>query len=190
MAWHGIEVRGVPAGMRRIWPVLVARGSLMAVFGILTLAWPALTAVVLISLFGAYAVIDGVMTIGYGIASRRAGRGGRGWLLQGGIAIVFGLIALFWPTATGSVVLMVLGFWALLIGIVVAVIGLQLRRSGPRMWLWPFLLGALGIILGLVLIIEPAEAMVGLAAVLGIFTVLGGAALIAGGLRLRRLQLT
>ncbi len=189
MAWRVVDGRQ-PTGMRRLGPMLVARGSLMAVFGLLTLIWPALTAVVLISIFGAYAVIDGVVTIGYGLAGRRSGHGGRGWLWQGAIAVAAGLIALFWPAATASVVLIVLGFWALLIGVVVAAVGLQLRRRSAQFWLWPTLLGVLGIVLGLILIFEPADALVALTVVVGVVMLLSGALVITGGLRLRRLHLT
>lgn len=190
MVLRGVNVQGVPEGMRRVWPLLVIRGALMALFGIVTLVWPALTAVVVISVFGAYAVIDGVITIGYGLSRRRSGSGGRGWLAQGIIAIVAGAIALFWPAATGAVVLIVLGFWALLIGVVVTAIGWSLRRTSPGFWLWPFILGLLGVVFGFVLIFEPAEAMVGLATILGVMTLISGALLIYGGVRLRKMQLT
>lgn len=185
MAWQPIEVRQASEAARRVWPLLVVRGALMAVFGIATLVWPALTAVVLISVFGAYAIVDGIITLGYGFTRRRSGRGGNGWMLQGGIAVVAGLIALFWPAATASVVLFLLGFWALLIGVVIAAIGLQLRRTAPRFWWAPLALGVLGIVLGLVMIFEPAEALLGLAVLLGILTLVSGGLLVAGGLRLR-----
>ncbi len=190
MVWRGVELGGVPVGVRRIWPLLVVRGSLMAVFGIITLVWPALSAVVLISLFGIYAIIDGATSIAYGMAGRRRGSGGRGWVMQGVIAVISGLVALFWPTATGVVVLLILGFWALLIGVVLVAIGLQIRRTSPGGWLWPFVLGVLAAIFGLVLLFEPADALIGLATILGIFTLIIGAALVVGGLRLRRVQLT
>ncbi len=189
MVWQPNQVVQVSDVVRRVWPLLVVRGVLMAGFGLATLVWPALTAVVLIAVFGAYAVIDGVVTVGYGLTRRRSGRGGRGWLLQGGIAVTVGLIALFWPAATGAVVLFLLGFWALLIGLVLTAVGLQLRRSAPRFWWAPFTLGLLGVVLGLVMIVEPADALTGLAAVLGVLTLIGGTLLVVGGLRLRRLQL-
>ena len=190
MTWRPIEVRRASETVRRVWPLLVVRGVLMAGFGLATLVWPALTAAVLIAVFGAYAVIDGVITLGYGLGRRRTRQGGNGWLLQGGIAVVAGLVALFWPVATGAVVLFVLGFWALLIGVVIAVIGLQLRRSAPHFWWAPLALGVLGIVFGLVLIFQPAEAVVALASILGVLTLIGGVLLVAGGLRLRKLQLT
>ena len=190
MAWQPIEVRQASDTVRRVWPLLVVRGALMAVFGLATLVWPSLTAVVLIAVFGAYAVVDGIVTLAYGFRRRRSRQGGNGWLLQGGIAVVAGLIALFWPAATGAVVLIVLGFWALLIGVVIAVIGLQLRRTSPRFWWAPFGLGVLGVVLGLVMIFQPASAMVALASILGVLTLIGGVMLVVGGLRLRNLRLS
>jgi uncharacterized membrane protein HdeD (DUF308 family) len=189
MVWQPIEVRQASETVRRVWPLLVVRGLLMAVFGLATLVWPSLTAVVLIAVFGAYAVVDGIITLAYGFSRRRSRQGGNGWLLQGGIAVVAGLIALFWPAATGAVVLFVLGFWALLIGVVIAAIGLQLRRTSPRFWWAPLVLGLLGVVFGLIMIFQPAETMVALASILGVLTLLGGVMLVAGGLRLRKLQL-
>lgn len=188
MAWRGMNIHGMPLAVHRVWPLLVIRGALMAAFGILTLVWPALSAVVLISVFGAYAAVDGVITIGYGIRSRRSGGGGQGWLLQGAITVAAGLIALFWPAATASVVLILLGFWALLIGVVILAVALRLRRTSPQVWLLPFVLGVAGVIFGMVLIVEPADALIALAAVLGVLTLISGALLIYGGLRLRRIQ--
>ena len=93
MTWQSIQVRQASGAVRRVWPLLVVRGVLMAAFGLVTLLWPALTAVVLIAVFGAYAVLDGVITLGYGLRRRRSGLGGNGWLLQGGIAVAAGLVA-------------------------------------------------------------------------------------------------
>jgi uncharacterized membrane protein HdeD (DUF308 family) len=190
MMWQPMQVQQASQTVRRVWPLLVVRGALMAVFGLITLLWPALTAVVLIALFGAYAVLDGVITLGYGLRRRRSRSGGNGWLLQGGIAVAAGLVALFWPAASAAVVLIVLGFWALLIGVVVMAIGLQLRRARFGFWWAPLVLGALGVVFGLVMIFQPAEAMVALASVLGVLTLLGGVLLVLGGLRLRALRLT
>lgn len=188
MTWQPIQVQQASQAARRVWPLLVVRGALMAAFGLLTLLWPALTAVVLIAVFGAYAVLDGVVTLGYGLSRRRSRLGGNGWLLQGVIAVAAGLVALFWPAATGAVVLVVLGFWALLIGAVIAAIGLQLRRSGSAFWWAPAVLGVLGVVLGLVMVFQPAEAMVALSSILGVLTLLGGVLLVVGGLRLRALR--
>ena len=85
--------------------------------------------------------------------------------------------------------LFVLGFWPLLIGVVITAIGLQLRRTSPRFWWAPLVLGVLGIVFGLMMIFHPAETMVAVTSILGVLTLIGGVMLVAGGLRLRKLQL-
>lgn len=186
----GLVVREVPLRVRRIWPMLIVRGVLMAGFGVLALAWPQLSAVVLVSIFGVYALLDGLTTIGYGLTSRRGGFGGRGWLLQGSLAVLAGVLALAWPEATAVVVLLIIGLWALFLGVVVLGIGLSVRRFNRRVAVVPIVLGAIGVIFGLVLLFNPAESVLGLIAVLGVVMLLGGGLLIYGGVRLRRLQLT
>ena len=185
-----VDTTGRPVGLQRIWPMLVTRGALMAGFGILTLVWPQLTAIVLISIFGIYAVIDGLTAIVYGIIRRRRGEGGRGWTFQGVVALAAGLVALIWPTATAVVVLLILGFWAVLIGAIVLSVGLALRRAKSRLWGFPVGLGLAGLIFGIVLIAEPADSLLGLTSVLGIVLLLAGVLLAGAGLRLRRRQLT
>ncbi len=175
----------MPGAMTRIWPIIVVRGVLMAGFGIATLVWPQLTAVVMISIFGFYAIIDGLMSIGYGMAGRRAGRGGGGWISQGVIAILAGLIALIWPKATGVVVLLILGFWALMIGLVLTALAFRLRQTGVPQWWYLLVIGLIGVVFGLVMIFEPVSSLLTLLKVVGFFALVGGILLVVGGFRLR-----
>jgi uncharacterized membrane protein HdeD (DUF308 family) len=54
----------------RNWWAFILRGVLAILFGIAAWFWPGLTARVLVTLFGAYALVDGVFTIMTGIAAR------------------------------------------------------------------------------------------------------------------------
>ena len=49
--------------LARNWWSLVIRGIVGIALGILTFAWPGITLVALIFLFGAYSLIDGVMSL-------------------------------------------------------------------------------------------------------------------------------
>src|ERR671915_2509408 len=82
------------------WWVLALRGFVAIIFGLAALFWPGLILAVLIVLFGFYALVDGVLAV---IAAfRSSGRGMRRPLLliEGAIGILFGVLALFWPSLT------------------------------------------------------------------------------------------
>ena len=51
------------ASMVRNWWVVALRGTAAIVFGVVTLAWPGLTLAALILLFGAWALVDGVLSV-------------------------------------------------------------------------------------------------------------------------------
>jgi uncharacterized membrane protein HdeD (DUF308 family) len=67
------------------------RGVAAVVFGVLAFAWPGLTLVVLVFLYGTYALVDGVLAISAAITGRGA-RAPIGWLvLIGVLGIAAGL---------------------------------------------------------------------------------------------------
>jgi uncharacterized membrane protein HdeD (DUF308 family) len=87
MTVSAISLRGM---LGRFWWVIVLRGVLAIVFGVLTFAWPALTADVLVLLFGAYALVDGIFAFITGVQSRD--REARWWagLLEGLAGVMIG----------------------------------------------------------------------------------------------------
>jgi uncharacterized membrane protein HdeD (DUF308 family) len=48
---------------RHYWWLMAIRGLLAVLFGLAALVWPRLTLFVLVILFGAYALVDGVMAV-------------------------------------------------------------------------------------------------------------------------------
>jgi uncharacterized membrane protein HdeD (DUF308 family) len=63
------------------WWLLLLRGIAAIIFGLLAFAWPGLTLLTLILLYGAYALVDGVLAIVAAITGGRRRRVG-GWLLS------------------------------------------------------------------------------------------------------------
>ena len=79
------------------WWTLALRGLAAVIFGILAYIWPDITFTVLVLLFGAYALWDGVFAL---IGAFRT-QGERRWMLvlEGLVGIAAGLVTFFWPGA-------------------------------------------------------------------------------------------
>ncbi|MBV8810976.1 MAG: DUF308 domain-containing protein, partial [Acidobacteriaceae bacterium] len=54
----------------RRWWMLLLRGIIAIIFGLLAFAWPGLTLIILTALFGGYALVDGIFALVAGIHAR------------------------------------------------------------------------------------------------------------------------
>src|SRR5260370_8540143 len=90
---------------RNYWGLRGLRGLLAVVFGVIAIVWPHVTLLVLVLLFGAYVLVDGVVAV---IVSLQERKNFRQWwvLLLGGLAgIVVGVLTFGWPGLTALVLL-------------------------------------------------------------------------------------
>jgi uncharacterized membrane protein HdeD (DUF308 family) len=166
------------------WWALALRGLVAVLFGLAALFWPGLVLAVLIILFGAYALVDGVFAL---IAAfRSSGRGMRRPLLliEGVIGILFGLLALFWPALTALALLYIIAFWAIFTGIARLVMAFMLRREIENEWSIA-LSGMLSVILGIVLILLPGAGLLAYTWLIGLLALALGIALIVYAFRVR-----
>ncbi len=165
------------------WGALAVRGAAAVLFGLAALIWPGLTLAVLIIMYGAYAVVDGVFAI---VAGLRADSGKQKWLLlaEGALGILAGLIAVFWPGVTAVVLLYIIAFWAIFGGLLRIFGAVLLRREIDNEWTMA-LSGVLWVLLGIVLAVLPGAGLVSLAWLIGIFALGVGMTLIALALRVR-----
>ena len=166
------------------WWVLALRGLVAILFGLAALFWPGLALAVLIVLFGAYALVDGILAI---IAAfRSSGRGMRRSLLliEGAIGILFGIVALFWPDLTALTLLYIIAFWAIVGGIARIVMAIMLRREIENEWSIG-LSGVLSVILGLVLMLLPGAGLLAYTWLIGLLALALGIALIYYAFRVR-----
>ena len=168
----------------RYWWVLALRGALAVLFGVLMVAWPGLGLVVLVALFGAYALVDGLLTLAAALGSGED-RGHRGaQLLEGVVGVLAGVAALVWPGMTALVLLYIIAAWAIVTGLAEIVAAVRLRAVIDNE-LWLGLGGVLSILFGLYLIVLPGAGALAVAWLIGLYAVLFGLAMIALALRLR-----
>jgi uncharacterized membrane protein HdeD (DUF308 family) len=114
-----------PAARR--W-VLALHGIMSIIAGALALAWPGITALALVYLIAAWAILIGISTIVAAIELRKAINGE--WLLglSGAAALLLGLGMAAYPAAGALALLSVIAAYAIIAGIMQIVLGLRLRR--------------------------------------------------------------
>ena len=166
------------------WGALALRGLVAILFGLAALFWPGLILAVLIVLFGAYALVDGILAVV--AAFRSSGRGMRRPLLliEGVLGILFGILALFWPDLTALTLLYIIAFWAIFSGTARIVMAVMLRREIENEWSIA-LSGVLSVVLGIVLVLLPGAGLVAYTWLLGLLVLAVGIALIYYAFRVR-----
>lgn len=170
------------AELSRHWWVLVVRGVAAVVFGVLALVWPAASLIALAVIFGAFALVDGVVLA---FTAFRAGAGNRTPLgIQAGLSIVLGLMALIWPMAAVIALVFLIGAWAVVTGVAEIVTAVRLRAQISSEWLLIFL-GALSVIFGLLVWFWPLAGAQVIMWVVGAYAIVFGVVMAAAGFRLR-----
>ena len=166
------------------WWALALRGLLGIALGVLMFTRPAATFAALVLVFGAYALVDGVLGV---IAALRGARGDRSWwalLLAGLAGIVIGLVALVLPALATLVLLYVIALWAVLTGALEITAAVRLREQIRDEWLLG-LSGGLAIAFGVLIVIAPSAGALAVILLVGAYALLSGLVLLALGLRLR-----
>lgn len=166
---------------RPTWWLLLLRGVLAIIFGLIALVDPGIALLALIFVFGAYALITGIMTVILAILERRY-LPRWGWLLiEGCVGIVLGILAFVWPGETALVLLYIVAAWAIVTGVMEIAAAFTIRS-----WLLG-LAGALSIVFGIVLFVHPGAGLLSILWLLGIYAIVFGIVLIVHAFQYRSL---
>lgn len=172
-----------PTDEKHWWQVAV-RGFLALLFGILLLAWPGIGMFIFAIIFGAYAFVDGIFTLVAAI-NYKAGAGQRAWLFVRGICgIIVGIVTFFWPAITEIALVLIIGAWALITGVMELNFAFRAVKETGARWLFA-ISGILSIIVGILLLIQPIAGIIAVIWVIGAYAVIAGILLIVLGFRLR-----
>jgi uncharacterized membrane protein HdeD (DUF308 family) len=167
------------------WWLLLLRGVASILFGVLALAWPGLTLLVLVVLFGAYALADGILALAAAISGTN-GPGSRWWLaVVGFLGIGMGILTMLFPGITGVALLVFIALWAMSVGVFEIVGAIQLRKELDDFWLL-IASGALSFLFGLLLLVQPGTGALALAWMIGLYAIALGVVSVTLALRLRK----
>lgn len=171
----------------RNWWMLLIQGIAAIAFGVLAFFWPGITLFVLVLLFAAYALVEGITAIGLAIAGRSAERSWWEMLLVGLLGVAAGLIAFFWPGITALALLVIIAAWAIVRGIFEIAAAIQLRKMIKNEWLL-IVAGVLSIAFGVLLLVWPAAGALAVVWLIAIYAVVFGIVAIALSLRLYQVK--
>jgi uncharacterized membrane protein HdeD (DUF308 family) len=172
--------------LARNWWILLVRGLLAILFGVLALAWPGATLFALIVMFGAFALVNGLLAIIAALLGRTEGIPWWALLVEGILSVGIGIATFAWPGLTGILLLYMIAFWSIATGVFEIIAAIRLRQVITGELLLGFG-GVLSILFGFLLLIYPATGALAVAWLIGIYAILFGGMLIALSFRLRSL---
>jgi uncharacterized membrane protein HdeD (DUF308 family) len=172
------------AELSRWWWTFILRGVLAIIFGIVAFISPPATIAVLVLLFGAWALVDGVFDIVAALMHRTMDRSWWLTILEGVIGIVVGLLALAFPDLAAASLLLLISAWSIVTGVIEIGLAIRLREQITGE-LWLGIAGVLSIVFGVLLFLFPAAGALTIVWIIGAFAIAFGISLIALGWRLR-----
>jgi uncharacterized membrane protein HdeD (DUF308 family) len=156
---------------RQYWLLILFRGIIALLFGLMALISVEFTLLFLVYLFGAYILIDGILAI---IVSLQERKSTRAWLvvfLIGIVGIVIGVLSFIHPGNVALVIFYLVAAWLIIAGFF-GVISALLRASGTE-WL-SIVGGVLSIIIGIVFFLHPTSSILSIVWLLGLFALIYG----------------
>jgi uncharacterized membrane protein HdeD (DUF308 family) len=168
----------------RNWGWLALRGAVSVLFGLFAFLWPGKTLAALIIVFGAFALADGVVSLIHAFRVRDQGRPFWSLVIVGLLGIAAGIVTLLWPGMTAIALLMFIAAWAFVTGIFEIVAAIRLRKEIRNEWLLG-LSGALSVLFGVVLFLQPGAGALALMWVIGAYALFFGMLLIVLAFKLK-----
>jgi uncharacterized membrane protein HdeD (DUF308 family) len=170
------------------WWALVLQGLLVLLLGVFAMMDPELASDIFFMLIGAMVLVQGIFAIIGALAVKAEDPMWVLLLIGGLVAVVLGSIALFWPDVTKVILIWLVGFWALIVGTVMLVYAIKVRKHDVAGKGVQSILGIIGIVFGLIALGWPKDTINTLVWIVGLFAVLFGIMFIIVGLMVRSKQ--
>ena len=177
---HG-ELAGI---LHRGWWALLLRGLAAIAFAVLTWTRPGISLVALVALFGAYALVDGMVGVWMGIAGHKMHEDWWVLFLGGLLGITVGIVTFLAPGITALALLFYIAIWAVGTGVLEIVLAIRLRKVITGEWL--LVLGGLAsVVFGVLLMAQPGAGALAVISLIAGFAFVFGVILVALAIRAR-----
>jgi len=172
--------------LKRHWWIPVLRGIAAVVFGVMAFVYPGLTVAVLVLLFGAWVLVDGIFRVVGAYAQRGSDKEWGFDLVIGIMGIIIGFLTFHAPRITALALIIYIAAWALMIGATEIALAIKLRREIKGEW-FLILMGLLSIVFAIMLLWNPLPGALALVWLIGSYAIVFGILGIILGFRLRSL---
>ena len=166
------------------WWTVALRGLISLAFGVGIFVWPGMTVGLLVELFGAYALADGILAVHGAVWAARWQMSWWPFLAEGAIGIAVGALDLFWLDIPLFGLLTLIAVWAVLTGVFQIVAAALVWRVMAGVWLLA-LSGAASVLLGALLVAFPGASVLAVVWLIAAYALGFGALLLRIALHMR-----
>ena len=107
-------------------------------------------------------------------------------IVLGAVSILFGILVLVWPGMSLGILVIFVGIWAIIIGVLQIMASVRHRAVPNSGWVWGIIGGVLAILFGILVLIRPGAGLVSIIWIIGIWAIVWGITLIVLGIQLRK----
>jgi len=157
--------------LNRWWSYLI-RGIIAIIVGVMLLAWTGATARVIADIVGLFAILDGLVNVILSIMRAVDKEKWVGTLIWGLVGILIGGIIISRPAVLLTIIVVLVGLWAIIMGIVMLVGSVEMPPHTGRGWVG--LLGILSVGLGIIILAYPYGSVYAAAVLIGIYALVVG----------------
>jgi uncharacterized membrane protein HdeD (DUF308 family) len=173
------------AALAENWWAFVLRGIFAILFGIGAISFPGLTLLVLLVLFGFYCLVDGFTSLAMAFEAES-----KGWYVIGGlVSLAAGVITFMRPGVTARALLIVIGIWAIVRGVIEIATAIQIRKLVEGEWMLA-LSGIVSVLFGFFVFARPGQGAMAIIWIIAFFALIMGFLQLGVGFKLRRLKKT
>jgi len=169
------------------WWVLFLKGLCAIALGVSAIAWPGITLLSLVFLFGTFTIIDGAAAVVLGFRGEENGTVWWTLVLMGILAIVAGIFAFAFPAVAAQWLVALIAATAIVRGVFEIIAAVRLRKELDDEWILAFS-GLMSMLFGGLILYQPGSGALAIVLLIGAYMLAIGVFAVALSLRLRRLQ--
>ena len=173
---------------KKNWWFLVINGLIAILFGIFLLFFDTDLIRILLIYIGIGGAVVGVILLLAAIRNIKKDKQAGMLLLESILTVIIGLVFLLFPTFSMKFILIIIGVWAVVLGVVQLAILINIKEKFPSKNILLFN-GILTMVLGVMLFFDPVTTAGVLLKILGVFAILFGILMIYFGFMLKTVKI-